>query len=121
LGINASANRIYIFTEFKQDASIGTNAVVNGNNLSGFTQIIKQTGVFPKAAVGSNVFTQPGGTDPAIDLASGNTGWAITGNVIEGTIGVNLQAGADNNVVASNVANITNSGTGNAVANNVAP
>lgn len=118
--VASGAGRTFTFLELKQDASIGRCAVVKGNTVQNFHNFIKQTGAFPKVVLNGNICTSPQ-LEPAIDLVSGNTGWTIIGNVIEGTTGINLQTGADNNVVVGNVANVANAGTGNAVANNVAP
>lgn len=118
---SASAGLTFIFLELKQDSGQGKIVTLQGNSLRRHNNFIKQTGAFVKVAVNGNVYGDHQGADPVIDLAGGNTGWALVGNVLEGSPGINLQASADNNVVVGNVANVTNGGTGNQVANNVAP
>lgn len=118
---NAAAGLTFIFVELKQDSGQGKGVALQANNLRRHSAFVKQTGAFTKVAVGGNSYADHQGSDPVIDLASGNTGWALLGNVLEGATGINLQAGADNNVVVGNVANVTDGGTGNQVANNVAP
>jgi hypothetical protein len=95
--------------------AIGNN---NGRSLNNF---IRQTTGFPKVTVCGNNYIKHVGSAPVIDLVTGNTNWAIAGNVIEGATGVNLAAGADSNVVVGNIANVVNAGAGNSVVNNVAP
>lgn len=118
---NAAAGLTHIFAELKQDSGQGKIVTLQGNSLRRHNNFIKQTGAYVKVAVNGNSYGDHQGSDPVIDLAVGNTGWALVGNVLEGSPGINLQAGADNNVVVGNVANVANAGTGNQVANNVAP
>lgn len=118
---NAAAGLTFVFAELKQDSGQGKGVALQANNLRRHNAFVKQTGAFVKVAVGGNSYADHQGSDSVIDLASGNTGWSLVGNVLEGTTGVNLQAGADNNVVLGNVANVANAGTGNQVASNVAP
>jgi hypothetical protein len=69
--------------------------------------------------VGNNHFHT--GTAHAIDLVIGIIRWVISGNWI-GSVSpgasINLQAGANNNIIVGNFANIADAGTGNVVANN---
>lgn len=120
---NAGAGLTHVFAELDQSASQGKGVVINGNVLRRHSNFIKQLGAFVKVAVSANYYGDHQGSDVVVDLPSGNTNWTFAGNVIEGAIGINLQAGATGNVVVGNVANVAdaNAAGSNQEANNVAP